>query len=117
MAIVHQTMYDAIHTVREQQGRAVTRSLLQQQQILDTHKLQCNVQIKRTSTPDPPSTMSNVSPRQARGRLEKANGVTSSSSEESDCESQTASRACFMALKRWFETQTKSEEELHLMVH
>ena len=28
MAIVHSTMHDAIHTVREQQGRAVTRSLL-----------------------------------------------------------------------------------------
>ena len=31
MAIVHRTMHDAIHAVREQQGRAVTRSLLSQQ--------------------------------------------------------------------------------------
>ena len=28
MAIIHRTMHDAIHAVREQQGRAVTRSLL-----------------------------------------------------------------------------------------
>ena len=28
MAIVHWTMHDVIHTVREQQGRTVTRSLL-----------------------------------------------------------------------------------------
>ena len=41
MAIVHRTMHDAIHAVRE--------------------KLQCNMQIKRTSTPDPPS-MSNAPP-------------------------------------------------------
>ena len=30
MAIVHRSMYDAIHTVREQHGRAVTRGLLTQ---------------------------------------------------------------------------------------
>ena len=30
MAIIHKTMLDAIHTVRDQQGRAVTRSLLNQ---------------------------------------------------------------------------------------
>ena len=89
MAIIHRTMHDAIHTVREQQGRAVTRSLLNQQRTLAASKLQCNMQIKRTSTPDPPS-MSNVRPRQARARLEKANGVTSGNSEDSDCEPQTA---------------------------
>ena len=55
MAIVHRTMHDAIHAVREQQGRAVTRSLLSQQRTLAANKLQCNIQIKRTSTPDPPS--------------------------------------------------------------
>ena len=65
---------------------------------------------KRTSTPEPPP-MSNVPPRRARARLEKANGVTSSSSEESDCEPQTASKAWFEALKRQLETPTKSEEE------
>ena len=47
MAIVHRSMHDAIHAVREQHGRAVTRSLA-------ANKLQCNAQIKRTSTPDPP---------------------------------------------------------------
>ena len=103
-------MHDAIQAVREQQGRAVTRSLLSQQRNLAANKLQCNMQIKRTSTPDPPS-MSNVPLRQARARSEKANGVTSSSSEESDCEPQRARKARFEALKRWFETPTKSDEE------
>ena len=102
-------MHDAIHTVRDQQGRAVTRSLLNQQKAIAASKLQCNIQIKRTSTPDPP--MSNVPPRRARARSEKANGVTSSSSEESDCEPQTSRKAWFEALKRWFETPTKSKEE------
>ena len=62
MAIIHKTMHDAIHTVRDQQGRAVTRSLLNQQRTLAASKLQCNIQIKRTSTPDPPP-MSNIPPR------------------------------------------------------
>ena len=110
MAIVHRSIHDAIHAVREQHGRAVTRSLLTQQKALAAMKLQCNAQIKRTSTPDPPS-MSNVPPRQARARLEKDNGVTSGSSEKSDCEPQTASKARFEALKGWFKTPTKSKEE------
>ena len=110
MAIIHRTMHDAIHTVREQQGRALTRSLLNQQKALAASKLQCNIQIKRTSTPEHPP-MSNVPPRRARARLEKANGVTSGSSEESDCEPQTSRMARFQALKRRFETPTKSEEE------
>ena len=62
MAIIHKTMHDAIHTVRDQQGRAVTRSLLNQQKAIAASKLQCNIQIKRTSTPDPPP-MSNAPPR------------------------------------------------------
>ena len=62
MAIIHKTMHDAIHAVRDQQGRAVTRSLLNQQKAIAVSKLQCNIQIKRTSTPDPPP-MSNVPPR------------------------------------------------------
>ena len=110
MAIVHRSLHDAIHAVREQYGRVVTRSLLTQQKALAAKKLQYNAQIKSTSTPDPPS-MSNVPSRQARVRSEKASGVTSSSSEESDCEPQTASKARFEALKKWFETPTKSEEE------
>ena len=109
MAIIHKTMHDAIHAVRDQQGRVVTRSLLSQQKAIAATKLQCNTQIKRTSTPDLP--MSNVPPRRARARSEKANGVTSGSSEESDCEPQTASKARFEALKRWFKTPTKSKEE------
>ena len=109
MAIIHKTMHDAIHAVRGQQGRAVTRSLLNQQKAIAASKLQCNIQIKRTSTPDPP--MNNVPPRRARARSEKANGVTSGSSEESDCEPQTSRKARFEALKRRFETPTKSEEE------
>ena len=110
MAIIHRTMHDAIHAVREQQGRAVTRSLLNQQKAIAVSKLQCNIQIKRTSTPEHPP-MSNVPPRRARARSEKANGVTSGSSEESDCEPQTSRMARFQALKRRFETPTKSEEE------
>ena len=110
MAVIYRTMHDAIHAVRDQQGRAVTRSLLNQQKALAVSKLQCNIQIKRTSTPEHPS-MSNVPPRRARARSEKANGVTSSSSKESDCEPQTFRMARFQALKRWFETPTKSEEE------
>ena len=110
MTIVHRSMHDAIHAVREQHGRAVTRSLLTQKKALAANRLQCNVQIKRSSTPDPPS-MSNVPPRQARARLEKANGVTNGSSEESDYEPLTASKARFEALKRQFKTSTKSEEE------
>ena len=110
MAIIHRTMHDAIHAVREQQGRAVMRSLLNQQKAIAASKLQCNIQIKRTSTPEHPP-MSNIPPRRARARSEKANGVTSGSSEESDCEPQTSRMARFQALKRWFETPTKSEEE------
>ena len=110
MAIIHRTMHDAIHAVREQQGRAVTRSLLNQQKAIAASKLQCNIQIKRTSTPEHPP-MSNVPPRRARARSEKANGVTSGSSEESDSEPQTSRMARFQALKMRFETPTKSEEE------
>ena len=110
MAIIHRTMHDAIHAVREQQVRAVTRSLLNQQKAIAASKLQCNIQIKRTSTPEHPP-MSNVPPRRARARSEKANGVTSGSSEESDSEPQTFRMARFQALKMWFETPTKSEEE------
>ena len=110
MAIIHRTMHDAIHAVREQQGRAVTRSLLNQQKAIAASKLQCNIQIKRTSMPEHPP-MSNVPPRRARARLEKANGVTSGSSEESDSEPQTSRMARFQALKMRFETPTKSEEE------
>ena len=110
MAIIHRTMHDAIHAVREQQGRVVTWSLLNQQKAIAANKLQCNIQIKRTSTPEHPP-MSNVPPRRARARSEKANGVTSSSSEESDSEPQTSRMARFQALKKWFETPTKSEEE------
>ena len=110
MAIIHRTMHDAIHAVREQQGRAVKRSLLNQQKAIAANKLQRNIQIKRTSTPEHPP-MSNVPPRRARARSEKANGVTSGSSEESDSEPQTSRMARFQALKRRFETPTKSEEE------
>ena len=88
----------------------MTRSLLNQQKAIAANKLQCNIQIKRTSTPEHPP-MSNVPPRRARARLEKANGVTSGSSEESDSEPQTSRMARFQALKKQFETPTKSEEE------
>ena len=63
MAIVHKTMHDAIHAVRDQQGRAVTRRFLQQQQELAASKLKCMSQIWKTSTPDPPPPKSNAFPR------------------------------------------------------
>ena len=61
MAIIHKTMHDAIHAVRDQQGRPVTRSLLNQQKAIADSKLQYNIQIKRTLTPEHPL-MSNVLP-------------------------------------------------------
>ena len=54
MAMVFRTMHDAIHAVRDQQGRAVTRSLLSQQKAIAVSKLQCNMQIMRSSTPENP---------------------------------------------------------------
>ena len=39
MEIIHRTIHDAIHTVRDQQGRAVTRSLLNQQKAIAMSKL------------------------------------------------------------------------------
>ena len=63
MAMIYRTMHDAIHAVRDQQGRAVTRSLLNQQKALAASKLQCNIHINRSSTPEHPP-MSNVPPRQ-----------------------------------------------------
>ena len=102
MAIVHKTMHDAIHAVRDQQGRAVTRRSLQQQQEIAASKLKCMSQIGKTSTPDPPPPKSNSFPRRARAGSEMANGTTSGSSEESDCEN--PKKAKFLALKRRFES-------------
>ena len=48
MAIVHKTMHNAIHAVRDQQGRAVTRRFLQEQQQLAASKLKCMSQIRKT---------------------------------------------------------------------
>ena len=63
MAVVHKTMHNAIHAVRDQQGRAVTRRFLQEQQQLAVSKLKCMNQIRKTSTPDPPPPKSNAFPR------------------------------------------------------
>ena len=112
MAIVHKTMHDAIHAVRDQQGRAVTRRFLQEQQELAASKLRCMNQIQKTSTPDPPPPKSNAFPRRARARSEMASGTTSSSSEDSD--SENPRKAKFLALKRRFESAnltTSSDEE------
>ena len=54
MAILYRAMHDAIHAVREQQGRVVTRRFLQQQQEVAASKLKCLSQIWKTSTLDPP---------------------------------------------------------------
>ena len=114
MAIVTRNLHDAIHAVREQQGRPVTRHLLKQQTQVASQKLLVNLQIK-TSTPDPPKCNANAPPRRPRARSEKANGVTGSSSEDSsqsDNEPRTASQARFMALKRRFETPPKMGEDV-----
>ena len=113
IAIVHKTMHDTIHAVRDQQGRAVTRRFLQEQQQLAASKLRCMSQIRKTSTPDPPPPKSNAFPRRPRARSEMANGTTSGSSEESDCENPR--KAKFLALKRRFESahlSTSSDEEV-----
>ena len=112
MAIVHKTIHDAIHAVRDQQGRAVTRRFLQEQQELAVSKLRCMNQIRKTSTPDPPPPKSNAFPRRARARSEMASGTTSGSSEDSD--SENPRKAKFLALKRRFESAhltTSSDEE------
>ena len=109
-------MHDAIHAVREQQGRAVTRSLLNQQKAIAASKLQCNIQIKRTSTPEHPL-MSNVPPRRARARSEKANAVTGGSSEESDSEPQTSRMARFQALRCGLKLQQNSRRKANLTEH
>ena len=109
MAVIYRTMHDAIHAVRDQQGRAVTRSFLNQQKALAVSKLQYNIQIRGVQHLN--TSMSNVPPRRARARLEKANGVTSGSSEEFRLWATNIRMAWFQALKRWFETPTKFEEE------
>ena len=109
MAILHKSMHDAIHAVREQQGRAVTRTFFQQQQEVAANNLKCMSQIQKTSTPDPPPPKKNAFPRRPRARSEMVNGTTSGSSEESDCENPR--KAKFLALKRQFKTSTSSNEE------
>ena len=110
MAIIHKTMHDAIQAVRDQQGRAVTRSLLNQQKALAVSKLQCNIQIKRSSTPEHPP-MSNVPPREQE--LDRKRPMVSPAAVQ---RSQTVSHKHLVwlnskLLKRWFETPTKSKEE------
>ena len=113
MAIVTRSFHDAVHAVRDQHKRAVTRHLLQQQVQLASQKALVNQQIK-TSTPDPSKCNAMFPPRRSRARLGKAYGVTSSSSEESSQsdsnEPRTARKAHFQALKRRFETPPKTEE-------
>ena len=109
MAILHKTMHNAIHDVREQQGRAMTRKFFQQQQEVAASKVKCLSQIQKTSTPDHPPPKSNAFPRRARARSEMANGTPSGSSHKSDCENPR--KAKFLALKRQFESSTSSDEE------
>ena len=113
MAIVTRSYHDAIHAVRDQQQRPVTRRLLKQQVLLASQKAIVN-QLIKSSTPDPPKSNAMTYPRRSRARSGKANGVTGSSSEDSsqsDCnEPRTASQARFQALKRHFETPPKTEE-------
>ena len=115
MAIVTRSFHDAIHAVRDQQQRPVTRRLLKQQVQMASQKAMVNLQI-RTSTPDPPKSNAMTNPRRSRARSGKANGVTGSSSEESSQsdsnEPRTASQARFQALKRRFETPPKTEESV-----
>ena len=62
MAIVTRSFHDAIHAVRDQQQRPVTRHLLQQQVQLASQRAMVNLQIK-TSTPDPPKSNAKFPPR------------------------------------------------------
>ena len=62
MAIVTRSFHDAVHAVRDQHQRAVTRHLLQQQVQLASQKALVNQQIK-TSTPDPPKSNAMFPPR------------------------------------------------------
>ena len=115
MVMVTRSYHDAIHAVRDQQQRPVTRHLLKQQVQLASQKALVNQQIK-SSTPDPPKSNAMMYQRRSRARSGKANGVTSSSSEESsqsDCnEPRTSSQARFQALKRRFETPPKTGEDV-----
>ena len=63
-------MHDAIHAVREQQRRDMTRKFFQQQQEVAASKLKCLSQIQKTSMPDPPPPKSNAFPKRSRTRLE-----------------------------------------------
>ena len=61
MAIVTRSFHDAIHAVKDQQQRPVTKRLLQQQVQLASQRAMVNLQIK-TSTPDPPKSNAKHSP-------------------------------------------------------
>ena len=105
MAVIYKTMHDAIQAVRPARESS-NKELTKPTESPSSEQ----APMQYSNQPEHPP-MSNVPPRRARARSEKANGVTSSSSEESDCEPQTSRMARFQALKRWFETPTKSEEE------
>ena len=62
MVIVTRSYHDAIHAVRDQQQRPVTRHLLKQQVQLASQKALVNQQIK-SSTPDPPKSNAMTFPR------------------------------------------------------
>ena len=62
MTIVTRSFHDAVHAVRDQHQRVVTRHLLQQQVQLASQKALVNQQIK-TSTPDPPKSNAMFPPR------------------------------------------------------
>ena len=62
MVIVTRSYHDAIHAVRDQQQRPVTRHLLKQQVQLASQKALVNQQIK-SSTPDPPKCNAMTLPR------------------------------------------------------
>ena len=64
VAILHKTLHDAIHAVREQQGTAVTRKFFQQQHEVAASKLKCLSQIWKT--PDPPLSQEQCIPQTSK---------------------------------------------------
>ena len=111
MAIVHKTMHDAIHAVRDQQGRAVTRRFLQEQQQLAASKLKCMNQIQKTSTPDPPPPRAMHS--QDDQELDRKWPMVPPAAVQRKV-TENPRKAKFLALKRQFESThlpTSSDEE------
>ncbi|MCG8624277.1 MAG: hypothetical protein MJE68_20070, partial [Proteobacteria bacterium] len=113
MAIVDKQIHDAIHAVREQQGKPVTRRFFKEQREIASNKLQCMTQLRKTSTPNPPSVSNAFPPRRPRARSDLTNGTpTGSNSENTDQANTSHSKERFLAIKRRFESASSSDEDI-----